>query len=116
MSRQSAQARSIRRWPRASVKYSRHSESFSGTTRFIPRYSTLGIRGVPSVVKDQGGAGGRHGPAEVHGDPGVPHLATLSWRVVVAVLALGPSGTGIVDLAAELADVLDHHGHAVGVA
>src|SRR6266436_10104839 len=124
------QARSISRWPRASVKYSRHSESFSGTTRFIPRYSTVGMLFGPphpalspsagergkSVVEDQGGAGRRHGPSEVHRDAGVPHLSAPPRSVVIAVLALGPPRAGVVDLAAELADVLDHHRHAMGVA
>src|SRR5215471_9450541 len=44
------QARSISLWPRASLKCSRHSESFSGMTRFMPRYSTLGIDGSLCVV------------------------------------------------------------------
>src|SRR5438477_3021923 len=112
MSPQPPHARSISRWPRASLKYSRHSESFSGTTRFIPRYSTLGMGSVPH---DQRRSGRRHGPAEVHGDAGVLHLAALARGVVVAVAALGGSRAVVVDLAAELPDVLDHHRHAVGV-
>src|SRR6266508_5844783 len=66
-------------------------------------------------MKDQGGAGRRHGPAEIHRDPGVLHLPALTGRVVVAVLALGSSRAVVVGLAAELADVLDRHGHAMGV-
>src|SRR5574341_1649140 len=47
MSPQALQARSISLWPRASLKCSRHSESLSGITRFMPRYSTLGISTFP---------------------------------------------------------------------
>src|SRR6185503_15512797 len=106
---------SLRRW-RASLKCSRHSESFSGITRFMPRYSTLGIVRSPSVVEDQGRAGRRHRPSEVHGDSGILDLPAAPRRVVVGVLALGGAGAVVVHRAAELAHVLDHHAHAVGVA
>src|SRR5262244_1769418 len=116
MSRQLLQARSISLCcSRASLKCSRHSESFSGITRFMPRYSTLAIACL-LVVHDEGGAGWRHRPAEIHGDLRVLHLAALARRVVVAVLALGRAGAVIVDQAAELAHVLDDHAHAVRVA
>src|SRR5262249_57917198 len=49
-------------------------------------------------------------------DPRVVGPAALARGVVVAVLALGPAGAGVVGLAAELAHVLDDHRHAVGVA
>src|SRR6266851_6581319 len=157
MRRQARQARSINLCPRASLKCSRHSESFSGIIRFMPRYSTLGIDGsligilvagpcgiysalasrrpqaaaqleerAPSqlgrqwgsrlVVHDEGGAGRRHRPAEIHGDPAVLDLAALARRVVVAVLALGPARAVVVGEPTELAHVLDDHAHAVGVA
>src|SRR5215471_2998829 len=97
MSRQLVHARSISLWcSRASLKCSRHSESFSGITRFMPRYSTLAIdipphpsqlelqpsphrgEGENLVVHDEGGAGRRHRPAEIHGDLRVLHLAALA--------------------------------------
>src|SRR6266403_1051877 len=95
-------------WPRPLT--SCHSDSFSGTTRFIPRYSTVGmLLGPPhpalspsagergkSVVEDQGGAGRRHGPSEVHRDPGVASeggfapLPNLPHRIAPAKPALEP--------------------------
>src|SRR5712691_10197745 len=142
MKPQARQARSISLCPRASLKCSRHSESFSGITRFMPRYSTLGIsapywdspRRAPrlrlvgpvsnrtsvgtraSVVHDESGAGGWHGPAEVHGDPTVLDLAAPTRRVIVAVLSLGRAGAVVVHAPAELAHVLDDHAHAVRIA
>src|SRR5262249_44272921 len=101
---------------RASLKCSRHSESFSGITRFMPRYSMLGITRSRSVVEDQGRAGRRHRPSEVHGDAGILDLPAAPGRVVVGVLALGGARAVVVDGAPELAHVLDHHAHAVGVA
>src|SRR5258705_4751633 len=107
---------SFRRW-RASLKCSRHSESFSGITSFMPRYSTLAMGRSPrSVVEDQGRAGGRHRPAEIHGNAGVPTLPALARRVVVGVLAVRRSRAGVVHGAPQLAHVLDDHAHAVGVA
>src|SRR5262245_3054444 len=128
MSRQLLQVRSISLCcSRASLKCSRHSESFSGITRFMPRYSTLGIfsltlpsphrgEGESLVVHDEGGAGRRHRPAEIHGDLGVLDLSALPRGVVVAVLALSRTRAVVVHPAAELAHVLDDHAHAVGVA
>ena len=48
----------------------------------------------------------------------VLHLAAAALAVVVGVLALAvrPDRTGIVDVVAQLAHVLDHHVHAVRVA
>src|SRR4029450_1428352 len=95
---QAAHVRSMRRWRwRASLKCSRHSESFSGMTRFMPRYSTLGIARSRSVVEDQGRAGWRHRPAEVHGDAGVLDLPATPARVVVGVPALGGALAVVVD-------------------
>src|SRR6185369_1453656 len=106
---------SLRRW-RASLKCSRHSESFSGITRFMPRYSTLAMGWSPlSVVEDQGRAGGRHRPAEVHGDARVLDLPALALRVIVGVLALGGARAIVVHRPAQLAHVLDDHAHPVGV-
>src|SRR5437867_1993593 len=86
-------------------------------TRFMPRYSTFPIvRGLRSVVEDEGGAGGWHGPAEVHRDLRVLHLSALARRVVVRVPAPRGAGAIVVHGAAELADVLDDHRHAVRVA
>src|SRR5215469_12651866 len=146
MSRQLVHARSISLWcSRASLKCWRHSESFSGITRFMPRYSTLAIdipphpsqpsprrsmrasqlelqpsphrgEGENLVVHDEGGAGRRHRPAEIHGDLCVLDLSALSRGVVVAVLALSRAWAVVVHPAAELAHVLDDHAHAVGVA
>src|SRR5215472_13444155 len=115
MRRQLPHARSIRRCPRASLKCSLHSESLSGMTRFIPRYSTLAMARL-SVVKDEGGSRRGHRPSQIHGDLRVAHLPALLGRVVVAVFALGRARTVVVDGAAELAHVLDDHGHAVRVA
>src|SRR4026207_434674 len=103
MSRRCLQARSISWWlVRASLKCSRHSESFSGITRFMPRYSTEAIGLVPH---DEGGAGRGHRPAGVPGDARVPDLAALARRVVVGVLAVLPARAIVVHLAAELSHV-----------
>src|SRR4030095_11877142 len=98
---------------RASLKCSRHSESFSGITRFMPRYSTEAIGLVPH---DEGGAGRWHRPAKIHGDACVPDLAALARRVVVGVLAVLPARAVVVDLAAELPHGLDHPRDAMRVA
>src|SRR5262249_15628985 len=71
---------------------------------------------LPLVVEDERRARGWHGPAEIHGDLRVLDLPALLRRVVVGVLALRPAGAIIVHRAPELARVLDHHRHAVGVA
>src|SRR5947207_15317154 len=68
-----------------------------------------------SSAQYQGAAEGRHGPAQVHGDLGVLHLTATARRVVVRVHALGGLRAVVVHGPAELAHVLDHHGHAVGV-
>src|SRR2546428_8910081 len=65
---------------------------------------------------DERAAGRGHGPAEVHRDLGVLDLAALARGIVVRVDALGGARTVVVHGAAELAHVLDHHGHAVRVA
>src|ERR1700757_2274875 len=113
MRRHSEQARSMSRWLRASSKCSRHSESLSGMSRVIPRYSMVGIASVP---QDQGGAGRRHRPAEIHRDARGSHLTALAGRIVIAMPAVGSARTVVVDGAPELAHVFDHHGHAMGIA
>src|SRR5213593_4593955 len=65
---------------------------------------------------DERAAGRGHGPAKVHRDLGVLDLAALARGIVVRVDALGGARTVVVHGAAELAHVLDHHGHAVRVA
>src|SRR6266545_7052421 len=65
---------------------------------------------------DERAAGRGHGPAEVHRDLGVLDLAALARGIVVRVDALGGARTVVVHGAAQLAHVLDHHGHAVRVA
>src|SRR5215469_17383328 len=59
-----------------------------------------------------------HRPAEIGRYLGVPHLAATALAIIVGVLApaVGPDWTAIVRIVAKLADVLDHHGDAVGVA
>src|SRR3546814_3882762 len=57
-------------------------------------------------------------PAEIRRYVHVPDLtAAAVGAVIVCVLpsAVGTDGTVVVHVAAELADVLDHHVHAVGV-
>ena len=58
------------------------------------------------------------GPAEIGADLDIPDLAAAALAVVVGVLALavGADRAGIVGVVAQLADVLDHHVHAVRVA
>src|SRR3990172_1258550 len=85
----------------------------------MPRYWTgWGISGSfsASSPQDQGAAGGRDRPAEVHRDLGVLHLAAAAGRVVVGVHALRGARAVVVHGPAELAHVLDHHGHPVRVA
>src|SRR5437867_9800032 len=89
----------------------------------MPRYWTgWGMRAPRdrisdlSSAHDQGAAGGRHGPAEIHRDLDVLHLAAMAGGVVVGVHAVGGAGAVVVHGAAELAHVLDHHRHAVRVA
>src|SRR2546422_9885580 len=65
---------------------------------------------------DERAAGRGHGPAEVHRDRGVLDLTAVTRGIVVRVDALGGARTVVVHRAAELAHVLDHHGHAVRVA
>src|SRR5258706_9018139 len=82
----------------------------------MPRYWTgWGMR-APLFAHDQGAAGGGHGPAEVHRDLGVLHLAAVAGGVVERVHALGGARAVVVHGAAELPHVLDHHRHAVRVA
>src|SRR5215470_10300872 len=59
-----------------------------------------------------------HRPAEIGRDLGVPHLAATALAIIVGVpaSAIGPDRTAVVRIVAELTDVLDHHGDAVGVA
>src|SRR5882724_10219426 len=88
-------------------------------------YTRLG-RGAPGpgrpaartglVPHDERAAGRGHGPAEVHRDLGVLDLATAARRIVVGVDALGGARAVVVHGAAQLAHVLDHHGHPVRVA
>src|SRR5207245_107831 len=66
--------------------------------------------------KDEGAARRRHRPAEVHRDLGVLDLTAPAGGVVVGVDSLCGARAVVVDRPAELADVLDHHGHAVRVA
>src|SRR5262249_1385660 len=72
-------------------------------------------QGHGATAHDQCAARHRRGPAHVHGDLGVPHLAAAAGPVVVAVHALHRVRAVVVDGAAELADVLDHHAHPVRV-
>ncbi len=67
---------------------------------------------------DQRRAGRRDRPAEVGGQLHIAHLAAAAFGVVVGMppLAVRPDRAGVVDLAAQLAGVLDHHVHAVGIA
>src|SRR4029450_3569941 len=80
----------------------------------MPRYWTGW--GIELSPHDERATGRRHCPSQVHGDLGVFDLPALPRRVVVAVLALGGARAGVVDGAAKLAHVLDHHRHAVRVA
>src|SRR3989442_940909 len=81
----------------------------------MPRnWTGWGMR-APLSAHDQGAAGGGHGPAEVHRDLGVLHLAAVAGGVIVGVHALGGARAVVVDGATELAHVLDHHRHAVRV-
>src|SRR5262245_19844740 len=85
----------------------------------IPKYSAR-IDIIPSSVPphDHGRAGAGHGPAEVGAHLATLHLAAAAFPIVVAVaaLAIRSQGTGVVDVVAQLAHVLDHHVHAVRVA
>src|SRR5882757_8878442 len=58
-----------------------------------------------------------HRPAEIGCYLCVLHLAATTLAIVVGMLApaIGPDRTAIVRIVAELADVLYHHGDAVGV-
>ena len=60
----------------------------------------------------------RIGPAEIGGDLDILHLTATTLAIIVGVLALAirPDRTAIVRIVAELADVLDHHVHAVRIA
>src|SRR2546428_8249460 len=82
----------------------------------MPRYWTGWGMGGSLSPEDEGAARRRHRPAEVHRDLGVPDLTAPAGGVVVGVDALGGARAVVVDRPAELADVLDHHGHAVRVA
>src|SRR5467141_3897309 len=86
----------------------------------MPRnWTGWGMRAPYSLAlsaHDQGAAGGGHGPAEVHRDLRVLHLTATAGGIVVGVHALGGARAVVVDDAAELAHVLDHHRHAVRVA
>src|ERR671918_384412 len=79
----------------------------------MPRYWTGWGTGLSP--HDQGAAGGRHGPAEVHRDPGILDLPAAARGVVIGVDALGGLRAVVVHGPAELADVLDYHGHPVRV-
>src|SRR6266508_4975496 len=70
--------------------------------------------GLPA--HDESGAQRWHRPTQVHRDLRIFDLAAAAGGVVVGVHALGAPGAVVVHGAAELADVFDHHGHAVGVA
>src|SRR5437879_4632162 len=80
----------------------------------MPRYWTGW--GMALSPHDQRAAERRHGPAEVHRDLGVLHLATAARRIVVRVDALGGPRAVVVHGPAELPHALAHHGHAVCVA
>src|SRR5512140_3631431 len=82
----------------------------------MPRYSADIIFSPPS--HDHGRSCAGHRPAEIGRDLGVFHLAAAALAIVVSMPApaIGPDRTAIVGIVAELADVLDHHGDAVGVA
>src|SRR5207247_10212769 len=87
----------------------------------LDRGANRGVWGDASRVPpassshDQGAAEGRHGPAEVHRDLGVLHLAAAARGVVVGVDALGGLRAVVVHGPPELADVLDHHRRSVPV-
>src|SRR5262252_10308339 len=59
-----------------------------------------------------------HRPAEIGRYFGVPHLAATALAIVVGVLppAIGPDRAAVVRIVAELADILDDHCDAVGIA
>src|ERR1700759_383550 len=59
-----------------------------------------------------------HRPAEIGRHLGIPHLTATALTMIIGVLplAIGPDRTTVVGIVAELADILDHHGDAVGVA
>src|SRR5215831_13178290 len=59
-----------------------------------------------------------HRPAEIGRYFGVPHLAATALAIVVGVLppAVGPDRAAVVRIVAELADILDDHCDAVGIA
>src|SRR5690349_15501488 len=59
-----------------------------------------------------------HRPAEIGRDLGVPHLAATALAIIESVLpsAIRPDRTVVVRIMAELADILDHHRDAMGVA
>src|SRR3990167_9730655 len=69
------------------------------------------------VPHAHGRAGARIGPAHVGRHLALLHLAAAALAVVVGVpaLAVGPHGTGIVGIVAELAHILDHHVEAVPI-
>src|SRR5882672_7410276 len=75
----------------------------------------LGSLGPPH---HHGRAGAGHRPAEVGRHFGVPDLAAAALAVVVGVAALAVRSdrAGIIDVVAQLPDVLHHHVDAVGVA
>src|ERR1700722_6477546 len=75
-------------------------------------------RTLPTLAHDHRRRGGRVGPAEIGADLHVFDLAAAAFLVVEIVLSLAvwPHRAGIVDIVAQLAGILDHHVHAVGVA
>src|SRR6516225_10662321 len=67
---------------------------------------------------DHGRSRARHRPAEIGAHLAVSNLTAATLPVVVGVLApaVGANRAAVVDIVAQLADVFDHHVHAVGVA
>src|SRR5262245_28746329 len=70
------------------------------------------------VAHDHGRPGSRIGPAQIGRQLALLDLPAAAFAIVVGVaaLAVGPDRTGIVDVVAQLAHVLDHHVLAVGLA
>src|SRR6185437_5731117 len=96
------------------------SPSRSSIDSAIPRYSPLTLM-VASPLRaaphDHGRAGHGIGPAQICGDLDILHLPATAFAIVIGVpaLAIRADRTGIIRVMAQLANVLDHHVHAVGV-
>src|SRR5262245_54384809 len=89
----------------------------------MPRYSPCSIdlssrRYALPALHNHGRSGAGHRPAQIGTQLGALHLAASTFAVIIGVLALAVRShrAGIVHVAAQLANVLDDHIHAVGVA